>query len=198
LPAIKSLWQQHALRRDCYFSWGGGEPSILREFEEASRWILGKGFWQYIHTNGLLYSPTIAEILARGKGGVNISLDAATPEIYKAVKGVDGFARVTENLRRYIDAATDSGAVHVKYIIFDLNNDLDTIDVFFELCRGLGVTNVLFSFDFREVNSGGLSDASLGAALWFMQSARILNMHCVPFSVDTKIMRRLERLAQSL
>jgi len=198
LPALKSLWQQHALRKDCFFSWGGGEPSILREFEEASRWILGNGFQQYIHTNALRYSPAIAEILASGKGGANVSLDSANPETYKAVKGIDGFARVTANLRRYIDAAAVRDAVHVKYIIFALNNQLDAIDTFFNLCRDLGVVNVQFSFDFMEVNSGELSDASLKAALLFIQNAQDLNMHCTPFFVDDIIMRRLEKLAQSL
>ena len=198
LPALKSLWQQQVLSKDCFFSWGGGEPGILREFEEASRWILSRGFQQYIHTNALRYSPAIADILASGKGGVNISLDSANPAIYKAVKGVDGFTRVTENLRRYVDVAADSGAVHVKYIIFALNNDLDAIDAFFGLCRDLGVTNVQFSFDFREVNNGELSDTNLGAALLFMQNALRLGMCCTPFSVDDIIMRRLEALAQSL
>ena len=198
LPALKSLWQQQALSRNCFFSWGGGEPSILREFEEASRWILAKGFQQYVHTNALRYSPTIAEVLASGKGGVNVSLDSANPETYKAVKGIDGFARVAENLRRYIDAATVRDAVHVKYIIFALNNQLDAIDAFFNLCRDLGVTNVQFSFDFREVNNRELSDASLEAALLFMHNAGHLNMMCTPFFVDDIIMRRLENLAQSL
>jgi len=198
LPALKSLWQQQVLSKDCFFSWGGGEPSILREFEEASRWVLDQGFQQYIHTNALRYSPTIADILADGKGGINVSLDSANPETYKAVKGVDGFARVTENLRRYVDVAADSGAVHVKYIIFALNNDLDAISAFFDLCRDLGVTDVQFSFDFREINNGRLSDASLGAALLFIQNAQRLGMRCAPFFVDDILIRRLETLAQSL
>ena len=198
LPALKSLWQQQVLSENCFFSWGGGEPSILREFEEASRWILEKGFHQYIHTNALRYSPTIAEILTIAKGGVNVSLDSVDPETYKAVKGVDGFARVTENLRRYIDAAADKDAVHVKYIIFALNNQWDIIDAFFDLCRELGVRNVQFSFDFREINSGELSDASLGAALLFLHNAKQLSMRCTPFFVDDMIMHRLQELAQSL
>jgi len=198
LPALESLRQQQALSENCFFSWGGGEPSLLRDFEEASRWIMVNGFQQYIHTNALRYSSTIAEILAGGKGGVNVSLDSVNPETYKAVKGVDGFARVTENLRRYLDVAAVRDAVHVKYVIFALNNQLDAIGAFFSLCRDLGVTHVQFSFDFREVNSGQLSNASLGAALLFIQKAVQLNMRCTPFFVDDIIMSRLGTLAQTL
>ena len=198
LPALKSLWQQQALSKNCFFSWGGGEPSILPEFEEASRWILVKGFRQYIHTNALRYSRTVAEILASGKGGVNVSLDSASPETYKTVKGVDGFARVTENLRRYIDAAADRDAVHLKYIIFARNNQLNVINAFFDLCCDLGVRNVQFSFDFREINRGKLSVASLLAALLFIQNAKQLNMRCTPFFVDDIVIHRLEELAQRL
>jgi len=198
LPALESLWQQQALSENCFFSWGGGEPGMLRDFEEASHWIMVNGFQQYIHTNALRYSSTIAEILAGGKGGVNVSLDSVSPETYKAVKGVDGFAKVTENLRRYLDAAAVRDVVHVKYVIFALNNQLDAIGAFFNLCSDLGVTHVQFSFDFREVNSGQLSNASLGAALLFIQKAVQLNMRCTPFFVDDITISRLGTLAQTL
>jgi len=79
-----------------------------------------------------------------------------------------------------------------------LNNQLDAIGAFFDLCRDIGVTHVQFSFDFREVNSGELSNASLGAALLFIQKAVHLNMRCTPFFVDDLIMRRLEKLAQTM
>ena len=198
LPALESLWRQQALRENCFFSWGGGEPGMLRDFEGASRWILVNGFQQYVHTNALRYSPAIAEILAGGKGGVNVSLDSVNPETYKAVKGVDGFARATGNLCRYIEAAAVRDAVHVKYVIFALNNQLDAIGAFFDLCRDMGVTHVQFSFDFKEVNSGKLSNASLGAALLFIQKAVQMNMRCTPFFVDDATMLRLDRLAQTM
>lgn len=87
LPVLRSLEEQKVLRRDCLFSWGGGEPGILPDFEEASRWILHNGRPQYVHTNALRFSPAIAALLRDGKGGVNVSLDSASPEVYRAVKG---------------------------------------------------------------------------------------------------------------
>ena len=105
LPVLRNLEEQKVLRRDCFFSWGGGEPGILPDFEEASQWILHNGWPQYVHTNALRFSPAIAALLREGKGGVNVSLDSASPEVYRAVKGVDGFTRVTANIERYRAAA---------------------------------------------------------------------------------------------
>jgi sulfatase maturation enzyme AslB (radical SAM superfamily) len=199
LPALKSLHRQRALREDCFFSWGGGEPTLLPEFAQACRWISLMGFPQYVHTNALRWSSPVADLLAGGNGGINVSLDAGSPQVYNAVKGLDGFARVRDTLRRYVEAAQEHvNSIHLKYIIFSINNHLDEIEAFFALCRDLGVRNVQFSFDFREVNQGTLSDASLGAALFFIRCAQEQDMIAAPFFVDAALVRRLETLAQSL
>ncbi|EGW49794.1 hypothetical protein HMPREF1022_03095 [Desulfovibrio sp. 6_1_46AFAA] len=114
LPVLRNLEEQKVLRRDCFFSWGGGEPGILPDFEEASQWILHNGWPQYVHTNALRFSPAIAALLREGKGGVNVSLDSASPEVYRAVKGVDGFTRVTANIERYRAAAREAGLIHLQ------------------------------------------------------------------------------------
>jgi pyruvate-formate lyase-activating enzyme len=195
LPAVKSLWRRGALRRDCFFSWGGGEPGILPEFEKACAWIRDKGFKQYVHTNALRRSGAIASLLAAGAGGVNISLDSASPAVYKAVKGVDGFGRVTANIRDYAALAADRGDVSVKYIIFSLNNSAEEIENFFALCRSMGVVDVQFSFDFREVNADSLSRSTLRAAVLFVRLAQSMNMRCAPFFVDKGILDSMVALA---
>ena len=75
LPGLKSLYEQNALQGNCFVSWGGGEPSILPQFDETSSWVMGKGFFQQIHTNALRFSPAIAEILSENKGRISVSLD---------------------------------------------------------------------------------------------------------------------------
>ena len=63
LPVLQSLHEQHVLHPRCFFSWGGSEPSILRDFDEASLWIKEHGWWQYVHTSCLRFSPAIATLL---------------------------------------------------------------------------------------------------------------------------------------
>lgn len=38
LPVLESIFAQHAPGDDCFLSWGGGEPSIFKDFEQASLW----------------------------------------------------------------------------------------------------------------------------------------------------------------
>jgi sulfatase maturation enzyme AslB (radical SAM superfamily) len=68
-PAIRGLHEQEMLHSRCSFHWGGGEPSILKEFEETSTWISGRGYPQYVHTSALRYSHAIALLLANNGGG---------------------------------------------------------------------------------------------------------------------------------
>ncbi len=192
LPAINSLYSQNVLHKDCFFSWGGGEPTILREFEEAATLIYNYGFKQYIHTNALHYSNTIAGLLEKQSAGVNISLDSGNPEVYKAVKGLDGFKRVTANIGKYIAASRNECDITIKYIIFSANNSQQMIEDFFALCKYLGIKNVEFSFDFREVNDGTVSNETLDAAISFIALSNALNIKCSPFFVDNQMIKMLE------
>lgn len=191
LPVIKSLAEQGALHPDCLFSWGGGEPGILPDFEEASLWIQQNGWQQYVHTNALRFSPAIAQLLRTEKGGVNISLDSATAEVYRDVKGVDGFARVVSSLEQYCAATVDKSRIHVKYIIFEKNNKVKEIERFFALCTSLGVNNVQFSLNFLEVNKGEVSPQTLLGAAFFVHRALSLGIRCEPFFIDDSLLEQI-------
>jgi sulfatase maturation enzyme AslB (radical SAM superfamily) len=193
LPALCSLKDQQMLHPRCFFSWGGGEPCILKEFEETASWILANGYPQYVHTSALRWSPAIASLLAKGMGGVNISLDAGSASMFKAVKGVDSFEHVTKNIRKYIKAAANADNVHIKYLIFNLNYDKTEVERFFTVCQQLGVTRVQFSFNFAEVNSKTLSKEVMDSARLFINRASELQMHCSPFFVDNSILALLHR-----
>lgn len=196
LPVLRNLEEQKVLRRDCFFSWGGGEPGILPDFEEASQWILHNGWPQYVHTNALRFSPAIAALLREGKGGVNVSLDSASPEVYRAVKGVDGFTRVTANIERYRAAAREAGLIHLKYIIFEKNNAVAELERFFALCRALDVTSVQFSLNFQELNGAGPAPKTLLGAAFFRHRAASLGMACVPFFIPKRWLSVIDELEQ--
>lgn len=186
LPVLQSLHRQRALHPQCSFSWGGGEPSILHDFEEASTWICKHGWGQYIHTNCLRFSPAIAELLRLGRGGINVSLDSGSAAMYQKVKGVPGFDRVCENLERYMAAAASAGNIHLKYIVFEENNAPSEINRFFALCARLGITTVEYSLNFRELNGAGPSNATLLGAAFFQARAKQLGLKCTPFFIPPK------------
>ena len=200
LPAIKSLARQHVLSKDCLFSWGGGEPTILGEFEQTSQWIFDNGHFQYVHSNALRFSPVLAELLARGKAGLNVSLDSGSSAVYRDVKGVDGFDRVTTNLRKYAESAADMDRIELKYIVFEKNNSREEVDRFLALCGLLGVRRVQLSLNFLEVNANRVSDLTLNTAAYFLYRAMLLNLQCAPFFLSgalvTKIMEMTEAMAK--
>lgn len=186
LPVLQSLQEQRILAPDCYFSWGGGEPSILRDFEDTSIWIREHGWLQYIHTNCLRFSPAIVSLLQDGRGGINISLDSGSAAIYQKVKGIDGFNKVCENLERYAAATTSIKNIHLKYIIFEMNNSAAEIKNFFSICTQLGIINVQYSLNFKEMNKSSPSPKTLLAAAFFHAMAEQLGLNCIPSFIPLK------------
>lgn len=191
LPVLKSLAEQRALAPDCFFSWGGGEPSILKDFEEASLWATENRYWQNVHTNALRFSPAIAFLLHEQRGSVNISLDSGSAETYQQVKGVDGFAKVVGSLGRYAAAAADPKSITLKYIIFEANNTIPEITRFFELCTQLGIRKVQLSLDLREVHGKGPSQKTLLAAAFFASRAEALGLECEPFLIPPRLLEEI-------
>jgi|WetSurMetagenome_2_1015567.scaffolds.fasta_scaffold18733_2 radical SAM protein with 4Fe4S-binding SPASM domain len=84
---------------------GGGEP-ILVDSPRGRFASLVAGFHPssvYMITNGTVL-PAGLEGVADRFDFVRLSLDAACPDTYRQLKGVDLFAAVVENIGRYLDA----------------------------------------------------------------------------------------------
>lgn len=189
LPSLKTIAEQNLFDKKGYVSWGGGEPSIQPDFEEASLWIEEQGWKQYIHTNAIKYSESISRILKNKNSAINISLDSSSEEIYKAVKGVNCFKKVVDNLKRYSTAEPDR--IILKYIIFDLNNSIHEINNFLNLAKDLGIKNVQFSFDFRDVNQNKISKKSKIAASFFISKSESLGLKAAPFFVGNELLSEI-------
>jgi sulfatase maturation enzyme AslB (radical SAM superfamily) len=194
LPALRSLASHRALRPDCFFSWGGGEPTLLREFPSIAEWIAYRGHSQYVHTNALKHSDAIASLLKSDKFGINISLDSASAQTYNAIKGVDGFGRVKKNITRYIAEAADPSQVTVKYIIFSMNNNLSEITKFVTLCKDIGIKSVQFSFDFRDLKKKLVSNDSMIAASELIYRTALDGIRCEPFFVDAELLQPIIKM----
>lgn len=194
MPALESLKEMELLDENCFFSWGGGEPSILPCFEKASGWITENGYGQNVHTNALIYSPAIGKMLKRGQGQINISLDSSSPEIYRAVKGVDGFAKVADSLKRYVHDARDSAQVIVKYIIFEKNNRIPEIKRFIKLCSSLGLKHIQLSLDFREINANSVSEQTCLAAAFLRARGRECGLGVSSFYLPREIEEKIKNL----
>lgn len=82
----------------------GGEVFLYPDWLDVARRINDRNIQLTIVTNGLMVTDRIVENLKTlDLNRLGVSLDAATPEIFKAVRGVDGFARVWSTLTRLRD-----------------------------------------------------------------------------------------------
>ncbi len=195
LPALQSLVEQGALRKNALFSWGGGEPGILKDFDAACRFIRESGFQQYVHTNALRHSPAMEELLRTRAGRVNVSLDSGSSEVYALVKGLDGWKPVMRTLERYAEASTGWDGLDLKYIIFDATNAVAEVESFFQVCKRFGIQSAQYSLDFREVNADKVSNKTYLAAAYFKSRAAQLGLAHMAFFVDPARQARIDELA---
>ncbi|MDL2268096.1 radical SAM protein [Desulfovibrio sp. OttesenSCG-928-G15] len=192
LPLIQGLVRDHVVEANCLIAWGGGESTLLREFEDAGRWILDKGFRQYVHSNVMRFSPIVATILGQGRGKLNLSLDSWDQESYRQIKGVDGWDKVVATLGKYLRAAKNPEDVEVKYIIFKQNWALESLELFLTGCVNMGVKKVQYSFNGFDISTGRCELEMLQGAAYFRHRARELQLVCTPFYVDAPILRGID------
>lgn len=149
---LHSLFAQQVIADGCIFAWGGGESTLLPEFEETVLHLADLGYSQFIHTNAIRYSEAISEVLRRGQAVVNVSLDCGDAASYRKIKGVDAWDKVIANLERYRDALVDPTALELKYIFNKDTAVSQDIIHFFDLCRRLRIGKVLYAFDVNEMS----------------------------------------------
>ncbi len=126
MPYIKEMYETGILRPGGIISFGGGEPTLLDEFEELVTYFLDNFFWGIrVHTSGIKYSPALARAINEIRGYVVVSVDAGTSETYEKIKQVPCYNQVRETIRKYALQTTFLGRylVSAKYIIVPGIND---------------------------------------------------------------------------
>lgn len=102
-----------------------GEPLVHRRLFEATKLLSEKGLGFGISSNGLLLTPPVLDtLLDHGLLFATVSLDAARPETYKRLFGLDGLAQVEANLENMLQAAY-AGRLQVPLVNFVLGQGND-------------------------------------------------------------------------
>lgn len=143
LPILKEMLQKNILRRGGSIHFGGGEPTLLPEFEDIIRLLLDYKFYDLrVHTSGIKYSPILERGIREGRLRVVVSVDAGSAETYQKIKQVPQYDTVRENAKRYADAQVHrkhaltpeiymdgSLMVGTKFIIIpDVNDTLEEVE----------------------------------------------------------------------
>lgn len=115
---------------------GGGEPTLYSRFPEAVRAAKEAGLAVGLITNGTRSMEP--ELLSQFEW-IRVSLDASTREEYLALKGVDRFEGVIENIADY---ARYCPTVGVGYVV--TRNNISEVEPLVIRLRELGVTYCQF------------------------------------------------------
>jgi len=178
MNAVEFLFNAGMVEDNCTFSWGGGESTILPEFDVLSRLICDKGHTQVLNTNGTVFSEAWAYVLSKDERTYfNISVDSGTAETYKKIKGVDCFDQVWVNIEKYLAVAKSKRSFKIKYIVMECNRDHAEIDKFINKCLKAGVQQIEFSVDGGEIQSG-LSKETIDAVGYLRALALKNNLSC--------------------
>ena len=108
----------------------GGEFVLRRDWPEVARAVKDAGMILQIITNGLLVSDAVrAQLRELAPFGLGVSIDGATRESYRKMRGVDGF----ETCLRLLDAFVADGVPRVNAITTFNAKNLTDFDRFTEL-----------------------------------------------------------------
>ena len=109
--------------------WGGGEPTLLKEFPQIMDLFLDKlEPMLRIYSSGIKYSSHIEKAIKLGCCTLIISLDSGNPDLYKKIKNVDEFNTVVNNIAIYCkaqDELPERKYVILKYILIPGVNDTE-------------------------------------------------------------------------
>jgi len=148
LEVIAGLLKARCLSRTVQFVLAGGEPLMHPRIDEIIP--LFKRHKYRIATNGLM-PERLDEIVTRhGVREVDVSMDGLR-ETYKKARGVDGFEKALESIRRIKDKAL----VKVTYTFSPFNKGAD-FEAVRDLCAGEGVLfapNVYSCIEYGEASA---------------------------------------------
>jgi hypothetical protein len=130
---------------------GGGEPTILSNFDECLDYFESRGTRVFLYTNGAKYSQAAYDGLVKGSiSWLCVSLDCGTPSTYMKTKLRDYYPRVMDNLFKYMEASREGyGNVSVKYIFTENNCSDDDVYGFALAMRALQPDKIWLTFDFE-------------------------------------------------
>lgn len=145
LPIIKDMIDKNIFKPGGHVSFGGGEVTLLEEFEELLNLFLDFGVdFIRIHSACMDYSKAIEKGLKMGNVDLIVSVDSGTKELHKRIKEVDTYEQVWDNLKNYALNQAKPDLVKTKYIVIPgVNDNKEEIIKWLEKSKEIGINFVL-------------------------------------------------------
>ena len=107
----------------------GGEPLLRKDIIQIIELLIDIGLYPTLITNGLLLNDKIANILAKLKCNVSISLDSLDEKRYMKIRGVDKLPLLLHNIDQCSKIKDKKGIWHIISTISKVNYD-EALDLF--------------------------------------------------------------------
>ena len=133
---------------------GIGEPTLNPLLPEIIALVKSRGAYALFNTNGLTLRGALLDKLAlSGLDEVRVSIDSATPETYRLVRGADGFSRIIKNVKALRAAKERLGSLTPRISLWmtGLKTNIAELPALIDVAHGAGITEVYLQ---RLVYSG--------------------------------------------
>jgi MoaA/NifB/PqqE/SkfB family radical SAM enzyme len=124
---------------------GVGEPLMVPNLPRMIRYLKERGTYVLFNTNGTLLNERRGrDLIASGLDELRVSLDAAEPEAFKAVRGKDAFDRIVRNVREFraLQRRLDAAAPRVSLWLTGLKETIGQLPAFVDLAASIDVPEV--------------------------------------------------------
>jgi MoaA/NifB/PqqE/SkfB family radical SAM enzyme len=124
---------------------GVGEPMMVAELPKMVKYLKDRGVYVLFNTNGtLMREKKSRELIEAGLDEMRISLDAAEPKAFEAVRGRDLFGRILRNVKNFVALKKHMGAEKPRLSLWltGLRETLEQLPDFIRLAHEIGVPEV--------------------------------------------------------
>lgn len=187
LPTFARLIETGELAPHASVRFSGGEPTLLPEFEDLLTLLSDYGATSVIYTNATKRSQAIIDALQRDKVELIMGIDAATPDVYKAIKKMDYNEAVWTNVAEYCAAALPSALnkVWAKFIITEEN--YRETDLFVRRAAASGVKFVYYDVDASRIESRGARNGTMPEEI--ADKVALLRYECAIRGIEVSFMQ---------
>ncbi len=151
MPIMNYLDENKLINNETTINIMGGECT---EYPEEAHNIIDIGLKNNckfrILTNGIIYDEKIADLMKNENINIVISLDSGSDEMYRRVKRVNAFDKVTNNIIKYNEAGKNNpdSRIMLKYILCPgINDKIDEIKKFKDFALNANIGCIILSID---------------------------------------------------
>ncbi len=126
---------------------GIGEPLLNKHLPEMVRFAKAQGSWVLFNSNGTLLNRAWQDrLIDCGLDELRVSMDAATAETFRRIRGAPTFDRIVGNLRDFVARKGERGVSHPRLSLWmvAIRENIHELPALVDLAADVGIPEVYF------------------------------------------------------